>query len=436
MTDSSPSLRGPGSPGDPAPGAPASRCAPSPRLRKDRSRERRPGTDQAEGGPQAPSSQPLTPPAAAASASLPRHPTQEVLDQAGRRGPFHYGDRVQVTDSKGRQHTFVLDPRGYFQSVRGSFHHREVVGLEEGSVIVTATGHELLLLRPLLADYVLSMPRGAQVVYAKDAAQVVALGDIFPGARVLEAGVGSGALTMSLLRAVGPQGHVLSVERREDFAAIAASNVDSWFGGHHPAWELRTGDFADVVAAHVTPATADRVVLDMLAPWENTEAVATALVPGGVLVTYVATVTQLSRTVEALRHSGLFTEPVSWESMVRTWNVDGLAVRPDHRMVAHTGFLVSARRLAAGSRPLTRKRPPARGAYDEGGYWVAQDIGERTSTDKKVRRVLRDARARQPLDATPVQPGAAGDDDVHGAEPPSRHCLSSRPVPDPHGAGA
>ena len=338
----------------------------------------------------------------------PRAHTQEVLGQAGRRGPFRYGERVQVTDVKGSKHTFQLDPRGYFQSGRGSFHHRDVVGLDEGTVLTTDSGHELLLLRPLLADYVLSMPRGAQVVYAKDSGQIIALGDIFPGARVLEAGVGSGALTMNLLSAVGESGHLLSIERRTDFAQIAASNVDSWFGRHHPAWELRTGDFAEVTAAHVSDASVDRVVLDMLAPWENVAEGARVLVPGGVFLAYVATTTQLSRTVEALRHSGLFTEPTSWETMVRTWNVDGLSVRPDHTMVAHTGFLLTARRLAAGSTPLTRKRPPARGAYDEGGYWLPEDVKERTSTDRKVRRVLRDCLAKQPLDATPVQPGTVG----------------------------
>lgn len=339
----------------------------------------------------------------------PRLATQEVLGQAGRRGPFRYGERVQVTDVKGAKNTFQLDPRGYFQSVRGSFHHRDVVGLEEGTVLTTDSGHELLLLRPLLADYVLSMPRGAQVVYAKDSGQVIAMGDIFPGARVLEAGVGSGALTMNLLSAVGESGHLLSIERRADFAQIAASNVDSWFGRHHPAWELRTGDFAEVTAHHVPDASVDRVVLDMLAPWENIEESARVLVPGGLFLAYVATTTQLSRTVEALRHSLLFTEPESWESMVRTWNVDGLSVRPDHRMVAHTGFLLTARRLAAGSRPLTRKRPPARGAYDDAGYWEPQDVRERTSTDRKVRRVLRDCLAKQPQDRTPVLPGTPAD---------------------------
>lgn len=341
----------------------------------------------------------------------PRMVTQEVLGQAGRRGPFRYGERIQVTDTKGAKHTFQLDPKGYFQSGRGSFYHRDVVGRDEGTVLVTDSGHELLLLRPLLADYVLSMPRGAQVVYAKDAGQVVAMGDIFPGARVLEAGVGSGALTMSLLSAVGETGRVLSIERRADFAQIAASNVDSWFGRHHPAWELRTGDFAEVTARHVEDASIDRIVLDMLAPWENVAEGARVLVPGGLFLAYVATTTQLSRTVEALRHSGLFTEPDSWESMVRTWNVDGLSVRPDHTMVAHTGFLLTARRLAAGSHPLTRRRPPARGAYDDGGYWLPEDVKERTSTDRKVRRVLRDCLAKQPDDATPVLPGTGESED-------------------------
>lgn len=333
----------------------------------------------------------------------PRTASQPVLGQAGRRGPFVYGERLQVTDVKGAKHTFTLDPHGYFQSRRGSFRHRDVVGRDEGTVLVTDDGHELLLLRPLLADYVLSMPRGAQVVYPKDSGQIIALGDIFAGARVLEAGVGSGALTMNLLTTIGQDGHLLSIERREDFARIAASNVDAWFGGHHPAWELTVGDFADVVAAQVEPASIDRIVLDMLAPWENIESCAQALRPGGVVVIYVATATQLSRTVEAVRHAALFTEPESWESMVRTWNVDGLSVRPDHTMVAHTGFLLLARRLAPGSRPLTRKRPPAPGAYDEGGYWRPEDVRERMTSDRKLRRVLRDCAAKQPQDATVVR---------------------------------
>ena len=238
------------------------------------------------------------------------------------------------------------------------------------------------------------MPRGAAVIYPKDSAQILTEGDIFPGARVLEAGVGSGALTMNLLSAIGEGGHLLSIERREDFAQIAASNVDAWFGRHHPAWELRTGDFADVVAARVEPGSIDRVVLDMLAPWENVEAASSALAPGGLFLAYVATVTQLSRTVEALRHSGLFTEPESWESMVRTWNVDGLAVRPDHRMVAHTAFLVVARRLADGAVRLAPKRRASKTDFSEEDMnaWIPMNVGEREVTDKKIRRAARDAK--------------------------------------------
>ena len=197
--------------------------------------------------------------------------------------------------------------------------------------MVTSTGGTAYLaLRPLLADYVLSMPRGAAVVYPKDAGQIVAMADIFPGAEVIEAGVGSGALTCSLLRAVGDRGRVRSFERRADFAEVARKNVERFFGSEHPAWELAVGDLQDSIGEADT-GSADRVVLDMLAPWECADVVAQALVPGGVVCCYVATATQLSRTVETFRAHGSFTEPASWESMVRTWHVEGLAVRPDHR---------------------------------------------------------------------------------------------------------
>ena len=328
--------------------------------------------------------------------------TQQRLGQDGRRGPLRYGERVQITDTKKRMSTFVLEEGGYFQSVRGNLHHSEIVGLNEGSVIETASGHELMIMRPLLADYVLSMPRGAQVVYPKDSGNIVAMADIFPGARVLEAGVGSGALTMSLLSAIGEEGKLISIERREDFARIAAANVDAWFGRHHRAWQLHSGDFAQVVADLVENASIDRVVLDMLAPWENVEQSARALAPGGVFCAYVATVTQMSRTVEALRSTQSFSEPLAWETMSRGWHVDGLAVRPDHRMVGHTGFLVLARRLATGSKPLSRRQTGRGGAYDDSGYWVADDVDERTSTDRKVRKVLRDCLVKQPDDATEV----------------------------------
>ena len=255
-------------------------------------------------------------------------------------------------------HTIALVPGKDFHTHKGSVPHDGLIGRPEGTVVTTTGGVAYLALRPLLADYVLSMPRGAAVVYPKDAGQVVHMADIFPGARVVEAGVGSGALTMSLLRAVGDDGLVSSYERRADFAEVARENVESFFGGPHPAWRLTIGDLAE----SLVETEVDRVVLDMLAPWECLDAVSRALLPGGVVIAYVATATQLSRTAEALREHGTFTEPHAWESLVRGWHLEGLAVRPEHRMVGHTGFLVSARRLAEGVAPPPRRRRPAKGA--------------------------------------------------------------------------
>jgi tRNA (adenine57-N1/adenine58-N1)-methyltransferase len=294
---------------------------------------------------------------------------------ARRRGPFQVGDQVQLTDPKGRHHTFTLQEGKSFHTHKGSFPHDELIGAPEGTVVRSSGGTAYLALRPLLSDYVLSMPRGATVVYPKDAAQIVGMADVFPGARVIEAGAGSGALTCSLLRAVGDAGLVSSYERREDFAAIARRNVERFFGGPHPAWRLTVGDLADTLVE----TDVDRVVLDMLAPWECLDAVSKALVPGGVICCYVATTTQLARTVEALRGHGTFTEPAAWESMVRTWHVEGLAVRPDHRMIGHTGFLVTARRMADGVPPPLRRRRPAPGAYGDGegeGAWAPRGEGE------------------------------------------------------------
>lgn len=261
-----------------------------------------------------------------------------------RTGPFADGDRVQLTDAKGRRYTMLLKPGGEFHTHRGLIALDDVVGLPEGSVVRSTNGDQFLVFRPLLVDYVMSMPRGAQVVYPKDAAQIVHEGDIFPGARVLEAGAGSGALTCSLLRAVGPHGQVISYELREDHAEHAARNVSTFFGGEPPNWQLMIADLAEYSGPQV-----DRAVLDMLAPWEVLGAVGDALVAGGVLMVYVATVTQLSKTVEALREKQCWTEPRAWESMQRGWHVVGLAVRPEHSMRGHTAFLISARKLAPGA---------------------------------------------------------------------------------------
>ena len=284
-------------------------------------------------------------------------------------GPFVIGDRVQLTDPKGRHYTMVLSPGGEFHTHRGAIGHDTVIGQPEGSVVKSTNGDPFLVLRPLLIDYVLSMPRAAQVIYPKDAAQIVHEGDIFPGARVLEAGAGSGALTCSLLRAVGPTGQVISYEVRDDHAVHAIRNVETFFGERPANWDLRIADLNEYPAGGrpgATGATApgktevDRVVLDMLAPWDVLDSVSTALVAGGVLIVYVATVTQLSRTVEALREQQCWTEPRAWETMQRGWNVVGLAVRPQHNMRGHTAFLISARKLAPGTvtpTPLRRKRP-------------------------------------------------------------------------------
>jgi tRNA (adenine57-N1/adenine58-N1)-methyltransferase len=275
---------------------------------------------------------------------------------------------VQLTDPKGRKHLVLLGEGRTFHTHRGSLAHDDLIGSPDGSVVYSSGGTPYVALRPLLADFTLSMSRGAAVVYPKDAAQIVAMADIFPGARVLEAGAGSGALSCWLLRAVGTDGRLVSYERRPDFAEIARVNVERFFGGPHPAWQLRVAELAEIAGGAEDaepPGSFDRVVLDMLAPWEFMRVAAEALIPGGVLCSYVATVTQLSRTVEAAREQGCFDEPTAWESMVRGWHVDGLAVRPEHRMIGHTGFLVTARRLADGATAPPRRRRPAKGAREQ-----------------------------------------------------------------------
>jgi tRNA (adenine57-N1/adenine58-N1)-methyltransferase len=203
------------------------------------------------------------------------------------------------------------------------------------------------------------MPRGATIVYPKDAAMIVGVADIYPGARVLEAGVGSGALTLSLLRAVGHEGFVHSVERRDDFAQNATMNVTNYFGEMPSQWRLDVGSVQD----QTFESSFDRVILDMLAPWECVSMAAQVLRPGGVFLAYVATTTQLSATAEALKEDGHFTEPESSETMVRGWHHEGLAVRPQQRMIGHTGFLIQSRRMAPGVEVLARRRRPAKGAY-------------------------------------------------------------------------
>lgn len=330
-----------------------------------------------------------------------QHSDPQPIGANRRRGPFAEGERVQLTDPKGRMHTLTLAAGKQFHTHRGHLTHDELIGLPDGSTITNTAGVEYLVLRPLLSDYVMSMPRGAAVVYPKDAGQIVTFADIYPGARVVEAGVGSGALSMSLLRAVGDQGFVHSFERRDDFATIARANVRDFLGADHPGWKVTVGDLVEALPEHEEPGSVDRVVLDMLAPWECLDVVSTALAPGGVLICYVATATQLSRVAEAMREHGTFTEPQAWESMVRGWHLEGLAVRPEHRMHGHTGFLISTRRLAPGVTPPLRKRRPAKGsadtesdaqsraAWQPEGPVTGEDFGERPISDRKVRKLAR-----------------------------------------------
>ncbi|MEI8231083.1 MAG: tRNA (adenine-N1)-methyltransferase, partial [Actinomycetes bacterium] len=265
------------------------------------------------------------------------------------RGPFVAGERVQLTGPKGRLNTITLRAGAVFGTHRGDIKHDDIIGKPDGSVISNQAGVEYLALRPLLNDFVLSMPRGAAIVYPKDAASIVTMGDIFPGAQVIEAGVGSGALSMYLLRAIGDSGSLTSFERRAEFAEIAKANVETQFGFVPNNCDIKIGSLQDELSEVAKPGSVDRVILDMLAPWECIAAVSEALAPGGVLVCYVATVTQLSRVAEEIKSTGNYADPEAFESLVRGWHLQGLAVRPEHRMGGHTGFLLTARRLAPGT---------------------------------------------------------------------------------------
>lgn len=273
---------------------------------------------------------------------------------------FRYGDRVQLTDAKGKLYSITLTAGGEWHTHKGMLKHDELVGLPEGSIVKTNQDLKFQAFRPLLSDFVLSMPRGATIIYPKDAAMILGVADIKPGIRVLEAGVGSGALSISILRAIADTGYLHSVEVREDFAEISRANIERYFGKMPKNWQLTIGALQD----QVLDADFDRVLLDMLAPWECVEIASKALVPGGVLLAYVATTTQLSKLAEAIKECGNFTEPESSETIVRGWHHEGLAVRPQHRMIAHTGFLIFARRMAPGVAVLQRRRRPSKGSYE------------------------------------------------------------------------
>lgn len=310
-------------------------------------------------------------------------------------GPFRVGDRVQLTGPKGRMNTVTLEVGGAFHTHRGVLSHDEIIGKPDASVVMSSNEIEYLALRPLLTDFVMSMPRGAAIIYPKDAAQILGAADIFPGATVVEAGVGSGALSLWLLRAIGAEGTLKSFERREEFSAVAKGNVTAFLGAEPTNWSVTIGDLEEELPATAEDGSVDRVVLDMLAPWACLDVVADALKPGGVVLCYIATVTQLSRVAEAVRRTGLFTNPESTETMIRGWHVEGLAVRPDHRMVGHTGFLLTARRLAPGTvLPELKRRASKTDFSDEDvEAWTPGSLGERNTSAKRLRKTGRQAQA-------------------------------------------
>ncbi|HVR33744.1 MAG TPA: tRNA (adenine-N1)-methyltransferase [Acidimicrobiia bacterium] len=259
--------------------------------------------------------------------------------------PFREGDMALVIDDKERHYLVRLDASGSFQYHRGVLAHSEIIGASEGSRLQASGGGDLVVLRPRLADYVLKMQRGAQVVYPKDIGPILVWGDIGPGMRVLEAGTGSAALTSALVRAVGPEGSVVTVERRDDHQKQAVKTLTRWFGEIPANLDMRIGEVEDVAAEVIV----DRIVLDLPEPWHAAK-VASETQPGGVgLVAYLPTVPQIQQLVDVLRDSGAWAEIDVFETLHRTWNVSGRSVRPDHQMVGHTGFVVTARRTSPRS---------------------------------------------------------------------------------------
>jgi tRNA (adenine57-N1/adenine58-N1)-methyltransferase catalytic subunit len=252
-------------------------------------------------------------------------------------------DAVLFIDRKGRRYLKMLRP-GTRILIRGEIPANDLIGTDEGSRVKLSTGETFLILRPTYADLIPHLPRQAQVIYPKDTGPLLIWGDVFPGATIIEGGVGAGALTIALLRAVGPAGRVISYELREDFAAAARRNVAAFFG-NAPNWTLKIGD----LYAGFAETGVDRLFLDLAEPGRALGVAARALRAGGVLVCYVPTAIQLGDTVGALERDGGFGEIESFETLLRNWHVKGLSVRPVHRMVAHSGFIIVARRLASPS---------------------------------------------------------------------------------------
>ncbi|MDO4913894.1 MAG: methyltransferase domain-containing protein, partial [Bifidobacteriaceae bacterium] len=329
----------------------------------------------------------------------------------------------QFSDRRGKHISDQLHVGGVTQTEHGIILHDEIIGNTEGIVVVTKHakreaqinsvhperdknkpwksaraigGWEYVVMRPRMCDYVLSMPRGAQIMYPKDIAQVIQLGDIRKGMNILESGAGSGAMSLNLLDAVGEQGSVTTIELRPEFARVAQANAHVYYGSMPSWWNVKVGDF-DSVAQTLEEHSFDRIMLDMLDPWNRLEQAYRVIAPGGVLVMYVTTTTQLSRVAEALRDSRQWTEPEIQETLERNWKVQGLAVRPEHQMIGHTGFLVITRAIASGFEALQKRDRVTKDTVNDIDDLTIEekesrlhDLELRDISDRKLRKVLAD----------------------------------------------
>jgi tRNA (adenine57-N1/adenine58-N1)-methyltransferase catalytic subunit len=272
--------------------------------------------------------------------------------------PFQDGEQILLLDQRGKRHLIFLRKSETFHSDRGWVPHDAIIGQREGVWVRSSMGLRYIAVRPTLADYVLEMPRGAQVIYPKDLAVILFWADIYPGCRVLEAGMGSGALTLALLRAVGPDGRVITFEQRDEFARRALANI-----------HMRIGEVTNLTVrlrpvedGLLEEESVDRVVFDLPEPWRLIADLPKILRPGGIFLSYVPTIIQAHQTSEALRRDRHWALVETFETLFRPWNIEGQSVRPFHRMVAHTGFITVARRVVPEEPDAP---PPARVSRDE-----------------------------------------------------------------------
>jgi tRNA (adenine57-N1/adenine58-N1)-methyltransferase catalytic subunit len=268
---------------------------------------------------------------------------------------FRNGERIHLVDKKGRQYAVTLKAGDLYQLSGHKIAHDNLIGRPDGSLVTLSGGKQMVALRPTFGDYVLKMPRGAQVLYPKDLALIPMWADVYPGARVFEAGTGSGALTMALLRAVGPRGLVVTYETREDFARTAIVNIERYMGPVPNLVRLRRNacEGIDLLDDRVL---FDRLVLDLPEPWQVVAHAAEVLRFGGIYLSFVPTIPQVARTVDALEQTAVFGMIHTFETLLRTWSIQGRSVRPDHRMVAHSGFITVARKVEPGL--WTSTHPP------------------------------------------------------------------------------